>query len=169
MTWGRTGTVLGGAAGFEVDRADERLGTPPEAVLVARAAGFSDAYQGAVEDITTADSRQGGSVCELVRSDVIFMTTESGGAVFSVGSIAWCGSLGSNGGKNDVATATRNVLERFADPNGSAIPVARTCRPCLGGPALTPVVVRRLHSVVRGSDRVCRLLWCPRRCTCDDT
>ena len=60
--------------------------------------------------------RQGGSVCELVRSDVIFMTTESGGAVFSVGSIAWCGSLGSNGGKNDVATATRNVLERFADP-----------------------------------------------------
>ena len=113
---GGSGTVLGGAAGFEVDRADERLGTPPEAVLVARAAGFSDAYQGVVEDITTADSRQGGSVCELVRSDVIFMTTESGGAVFSVGSIAWCGSLGSNGGKNDVATATRNVLERFADP-----------------------------------------------------
>jgi N,N-dimethylformamidase len=113
---GGEGTVLGGAAGFEVDRADERLGTSPDAILVARATGFSDAYQATVEDFTTADSRQGGSVCELVRSDVLFTTTEAGGAVFSVGSIAWCGSLGSNGGQNDVARATRNVLERFVDP-----------------------------------------------------
>jgi N,N-dimethylformamidase len=113
---GTAGSVLGGAAGFEIDRADERLGTPPEAVLVARASGFSDAYQGVTEDFTTADSRQGGSVCELVRSDIIFTATEAGGAVFSVGSIAWCGALGPNGGQNDVARATRNVLERFADP-----------------------------------------------------
>jgi N,N-dimethylformamidase len=117
---GTEGSVLGGAAGFEIDRADERLGTPPETVLVASATGFSDAYQGAIEDVTTADSRQGGSVSELVRSDIIFMTTEGGGAVFSVGSIAWCGALSSNGGKNDVARATRNVLERFADPGGFA-------------------------------------------------
>ncbi|HXW81459.1 MAG TPA: N,N-dimethylformamidase beta subunit family domain-containing protein [Acidimicrobiales bacterium] len=113
---GTAGSVLGGAAGFEIDRADERLGTPPGAVLVARARGFSDAYQGVTEDFTTADSRQGGSVCELVRSDIVFMPTEAGGAVFSVGSIAWCGALGPNGGKNDVAKATRNVLDRFVDP-----------------------------------------------------
>ncbi len=113
---GDSGSVLGGAAGFEIDRADERLGTLPGAVLVARATGYSDAYQGVVEDVTTADSRQGGTVCELVRSDVVFMTTESGAAVFSVGSIAWCGSLGARAGKNDVARATRNVLERFVDP-----------------------------------------------------
>jgi N,N-dimethylformamidase len=113
---GTAGSVLGGAAGFEIDRADERLGTPPDAVLVARASGFSDAYQGAIEDFTTADSSQGGSVCELVRSDIIFIATEPGGAVFSVGSIAWCGALGANGGKNDVAKTTRNVLDRFVDP-----------------------------------------------------
>lgn len=113
---GDRGSVLGGAAGFEIDRADDRLGTLPGAVLVARATGYSDAYQGVVEDVTTADSRQGGTVCDLVRSDVIFMTTESGGAVFSVGSIAWCGSLGATEGKNDVSRATRNVLERFVDP-----------------------------------------------------
>ena len=86
------GSILGGAAGFEIDRADQQLGTPPGAVLVARAAGFSDAYQGVIEDVTTSDSRQGGSVSPLVRSDIIFMTTEGGGAVFSVGSIAWCGA-----------------------------------------------------------------------------
>jgi N,N-dimethylformamidase len=113
---GDSGSVLGGAAGFEIDRADERLGTLPGAVLVARAAGYSDAYQGVIDDVTTADSRQGGTVCELVRSDVIFMTTESGAAVFSVGSIAWCGSLGASGRKNDVSRATRNVLQRFVDP-----------------------------------------------------
>jgi N,N-dimethylformamidase len=115
---GDEGSILGGAAGFEIDRADEQLGTPPDAVLVARATGFSDAYQGAIEDVTTSDSRQGGSVSPLVRSDIIFMTTEGGGAVFSVGSIAWCGALAANGGKNDAARATRNVLERFADPSG---------------------------------------------------
>jgi N,N-dimethylformamidase len=128
---GDAGSVLGGAAGFEIDRADEGLGTSPEAVLVARATGFSDAYQGVVEDITIADSLQGGTVSELVRSDIVFYPTDSGGAVFSVGSIAWCGALGANGGDNDVARATRNVLERFADPAPFALPGAApvTSRP----------------------------------------
>jgi N,N-dimethylformamidase len=109
---GEGGSVLGGAAGFEIDRMDTALGTPPDAVLVASARGFSDAYQGAVEDVTTADSQQGGSVSELVRSDVVFFPTASGGAVFSVGSIAWCGAL------RDTAAGrlTGNVLSRFLDP-----------------------------------------------------
>ena len=67
--------MLGGPAGFEIDRADPALGTPANAVLVASARGFSDAYQGAVEDVTTADSQQGGTVSELVRSDVVFFET----------------------------------------------------------------------------------------------
>jgi N,N-dimethylformamidase len=109
---GDGGSVLGGAAGFEIDRLDTALGTPPDAVLVASARGFSDAYQGAVEDVTTADSQQGGSVSELVRSDVVFFETDSGGAVFSVGSIAWCGALRDT----LVGRLTGNVLSRFLDP-----------------------------------------------------
>jgi len=110
---GVAGSVLGGAAGFEIDRLDELLGTPSQAILIARADGFSDAYQGTVEDVLTADSRQGGSVSPLVRSDIVFVPLPGGGAVFSVGSIAWCGALAANGGKNPVARLTYNALARF--------------------------------------------------------
>lgn len=114
---GGAGSVLGGPAGFEIDRADPAQGTPPGAVLVASARGFSDAYQGAVEDVTTADSLQGGSVCELVRSDVVFFETPAAGAVFSVGSIAWCGALRDpqSGQETPVGRMTWNVLTRFSD------------------------------------------------------
>ena len=126
---GDAGSVLGGAAGFEIDRLDARLGTPAEAVLIARASGFSDGYQGVVEDVKISDSLQGGTVSTLVRSDVVFFPTPSGGAVFSVGSIAWCGALGANGGDNDIARVTRNVLVRFADPTPFAVPDAPAGHP----------------------------------------
>jgi N,N-dimethylformamidase len=86
-------------------------------VVVASAREFSDAYQGAVEDVTTADSQQGGTVSELVRSDVVFFETAAGGAVFSVGSIAWCGALREVGSETPVGRMTWNVLSRFADPD----------------------------------------------------
>ena len=44
--FGMHGSVLGGAAGFEIDRLDTELGTPPHAVVLAVARGFSDVYQG---------------------------------------------------------------------------------------------------------------------------
>jgi N,N-dimethylformamidase len=43
--------------------------------------------------------------------------------VFSVGSIAWCGSLAHDGYANDVARITANVLRRFCDPTPFAMPV----------------------------------------------
>jgi N,N-dimethylformamidase len=115
------GSVLGGAAGFEIDRVDAAQGTPPETVVVARATGFSDAYQGVVEDILTADSRQGGTASPLVRADLTFTVLASGGAVFSVGSISWCGALAAGGGDNPVAQVTRNVIGRLASPEPFAV------------------------------------------------
>jgi N,N-dimethylformamidase len=112
---GGSGSVLGGPAGFEIDRADPALGTPAGAVVIASARGFSHAYQGAVEDVTTADSRQGGPDSALVRSDVVFFETSAGGAVFSVGSIAWCGALRQAGAETPVGRMTGNVLARFLD------------------------------------------------------
>jgi N,N-dimethylformamidase len=47
---------------------------------------------------------------------MVFFETPSGGAVFSVGSIAWCASLPCNRFDNNVSRITRNVLDRFADP-----------------------------------------------------
>jgi N,N-dimethylformamidase len=113
---GATGTILGAAAGLEIDRLDYNLGSPESAVVVASAAGFSDSYQAAIEEFTTADSQQGGSVSELVRSDIVFAPLPGGGAMFSVGSISWCGSLLAEGPVSPVGTLMRNMLDRFLAP-----------------------------------------------------
>ena len=59
---GEGGLVMGGAAGFEVDRADPALGTPPQTLVVATAWGLSDEYQHCVEELFSTDPRQGGSM-----------------------------------------------------------------------------------------------------------
>ncbi|MEA2523388.1 MAG: hypothetical protein QOF73_615, partial [Thermomicrobiales bacterium] len=107
--------ILGyGAAGHEVDRYDRGLGTPAHTLQLATATGFSDGYQAVVEEILMADSRQGGMTNPRVRSDIVYVDYPNGGAVFSVGSIAWCGALSANGYDNPVARVTGNVLRRFA-------------------------------------------------------
>lgn len=111
---GAHGSVLGGAAGFEIDRTDAELGTPPHALVLATARHFSDVYQATSEDILTSDSQQGGTVSPLVHADMVFFERPNGGAVFSTGSIAWCGALLDEACDNDVSRITKNVLRRFA-------------------------------------------------------
>jgi len=111
--FGAHGSVLGGAGGFELDRVDTELGTPPHALVLAVARGFSDVYQATSEDILTSDSLQGGTVSPLVRADLVYYERPNGGAVFSTGSIAWCGALLDDDGENDVSRITENVLRRF--------------------------------------------------------
>jgi len=48
-----------------------------------------------------------------VRSDMVYFKTENGGAAFSTGSIAWCGSLSYNKYDNNVSRVTENVLDAF--------------------------------------------------------
>jgi N,N-dimethylformamidase len=102
-----------GAAGFELDRADTALGTPPHALVLASSFGHTDAYQHVVEEVLTSNSRQGGTVNPLVRADMVYFEYPNGGAVFSTGSIAWCGSLSFNNYDNNVSRMTENVLRRF--------------------------------------------------------
>ncbi|MBM4257039.1 MAG: LamG domain-containing protein [Deltaproteobacteria bacterium] len=102
-----------GAAGFELDRADAALGTPPHALVLASSFGHSDSYQHVVEEVLISDSRQGGTVNPLVRADMVYFECAKGGAVFSTGSIAWCGSLSYNNYDNNVSRITDNVLRRF--------------------------------------------------------
>ena len=113
---GKIGTsgLGGGAAGQEVDRYDTELGSPEHAVVLASATQFGpdmvrtkEEFEGSVE-YTLPDP--------YVRADIVFYETPGGGAVFSVGSIAWFGALARDGFNNDVATMTANVLKRFADP-----------------------------------------------------
>jgi N,N-dimethylformamidase len=103
-----------GAAGDEVDRLDFALGTPSHTLLLATASGFTNDYQHVIEENNAEDSQQGGAVNPFVRADMVFFETPKGGAVFSVGSIAWFGSLAYNNLENNVSRITENVLRRFS-------------------------------------------------------
>jgi N,N-dimethylformamidase len=113
-TIGDSGLVMGGAGGYEVDRADAALGTPPHALVVATASGLSDEYQHCVEELYSTDPKQGGSLSPDVRGDMVYFRGPNGGGVFSVGSITWCGSLSHNDYDNAVSQITGNVLRRFS-------------------------------------------------------
>jgi N,N-dimethylformamidase len=54
-------------------------------------------------------------LAELICADMTFFEARAGGAVFSVGSMTYLGSLGWNGHDDTVAKPTTNVLRRFLD------------------------------------------------------
>ncbi len=113
---GDFGLFGGGAAGWEIDRADPALGTPPHALVVATATEFSAAYHWVKEELTHTHSANTGDTCPMVRCDMVFYETPNGGAVFSTSSIAWAGALAHNSYDNNVARISENVIRRFIDP-----------------------------------------------------
>lgn len=113
---GDFGTIGGAAAGWEVDRADLALGTPPHALIVAEATEFPASYHWVKEEMNHTHSAVNGDTCPLVRCDMLFFETPRGGAVFSTNSIAWAGSLSHACYQNNVSRITENVIRRFIDP-----------------------------------------------------
>ena len=114
---GNFGLSGGGAAGFELDRADHRLGTPPNAIVVASSEGhdlsrFKLVHEDWLTDVLTWT---GEPLEKLIRADMTYFETPNGGAVFSVGSITFCGSLPHDDFKNDISRIVDNVLRRFRD------------------------------------------------------
>ena len=119
---GDFGICGGGAAGVELDRCDRGLGSPPHALVVARSEGHNDNMLLAKEDISNSNLLIGGTQNPLVRADMTFFETARGGAVFTVSSIAWVMALPHNGNRNNVSRITRNVLDRFLDPEPFVFP-----------------------------------------------
>jgi len=105
----------GGAAGFELDRADPVLGTPPNARLLARSEGHQAHFGVTLEDllVPTAYALPSNMPDPLIRSDMVYFETAKGGAVFSAGSITFCGSLPWNNFDNQISVLLRNVVTRF--------------------------------------------------------
>lgn len=104
---GASGRVLGGAAGYEVDRADPRLGTPQNTVVLAVADGFGPQYE------TDANEYFAGGAPDRAaarRADLAARRDEGGGFVVSVGSVAWCAALPLDGTTNAVGAITANLL-----------------------------------------------------------
>ncbi len=114
-TIGGFGFSGGGAAGFELDRADPLLGTPPNVRLLARSEDHQAHFGVTLEDLLVpiAYALPTNRPDPLIRSDMVFFETSKRGAVFSVGSVTFCGSLPWNDFDNQISTLLRNVVNRF--------------------------------------------------------
>lgn len=110
---GEFGHIGGGAAGLEVDHVDVALGTPPHVMLLGSSTGLSVNAMLVPEEQYFSYPGMNGREHPSVRADLTYFTTPSGGAVFSVGSISWCGSLAFDDYNNNISRITGNVLRRF--------------------------------------------------------
>ncbi len=115
--FGGYGFSGGGAAGFELDRLDHRLGSPLNAVVLASSEGHDRKNFVVVheERLGFATTIPGQTLEQLIRADMTYIEKPKGGAVFSVGSITYCGSLPHDKFDNDVSRLTFNVLNRFGE------------------------------------------------------
>ncbi|MEZ5853904.1 MAG: DUF6605 domain-containing protein [Hyphomicrobiaceae bacterium] len=119
-TFGDFGLSGHGAAGFELDRTDTRLGTPTHALVLARSEGHEPEAPWVLvpeEQLTHLTTIPGKRPKDLIHADLTFFEAPNNGAVFSTGSITYCGSLPHNNFDNDVSRITKNVLDRFLDRN----------------------------------------------------
>jgi N,N-dimethylformamidase len=106
----------GGAAGFELDRADVRLGTPANARVIASSEGHGESFVLVPEEQLTHITNWPGEPQEaLLRADMIYYDVPGGGAVFSTGSITFCGSLPWNNFDNNVSRLLGNVFARWLE------------------------------------------------------
>ncbi len=112
---GDYGQSGGGAAGFELDRADPMLGTPDNAVILARSDNALPSFLTVPEELlSNAATVNGEPAPDLARGEIVYFDTPSGGAVFSVGSITFCGSLWRNGFEGPISRLLENVVRRFS-------------------------------------------------------
>lgn len=109
---GDFGNVGGGAAGQEIDRFDEALGSPSHSIVLASSEGHPPDMLLVKEEFAATGIPIPGVAA---RADVVFFETPNGGAVFTTGSIAWAASLAYNDYDNDVAKLSTNVLRRFKE------------------------------------------------------
>ena len=106
-----------GAAGFELDRVDKRLGSPQSAIVVASSENHPPEAPWVLvpeEQLTHITTIPGQSHKALIRADMTWFDVPGGGEVFSVGSITFCGSLPVNGFDNDISRILHNVVTRFS-------------------------------------------------------
>ncbi|MCW3475936.1 N,N-dimethylformamidase beta subunit family domain-containing protein [Limobrevibacterium gyesilva] len=124
--FGDAGYMGGGAAGFELDSVNPKYGTPPHALVVAKGIVIHEDYGWVNEDMLT--HRHPLPQEDWSCADMTFFETHAGGAVFSVGSMTYAGSLPVAGGQSTLGRLTANVLRRFVDPAPFALPACLATR-----------------------------------------
>lgn len=107
---GPNGYDMGAAASDEVDRYDQSLGSPPWGHVVATSQQLSHFYKLTHEDLTMTRENNGGNCQPGVRSDIVWTPQNSGGVVFSVGSIGWIQAMAYDSFNSTAERLTRNAL-----------------------------------------------------------
>ncbi len=117
--------VRHGVAGYEFDRVEAELGSPPGTLLLASSVGFdTDLARPMIDErlwfmagrdgAKPDDAQVPGTPHRFVRADMAYLEYPNGGAVFSAGAICWRGALSWNGYDNNVSRITENVLRAFS-------------------------------------------------------
>ena len=102
-----------GAAGFELDRVDLKLDAGHDITILAQSFATEAKFILVPEEqLTHLTNLSGGPEEDVKRADMVYFETPSGGTVFSVGSITFCGSLPWNNFENNVSRLLLNVLSR---------------------------------------------------------
>lgn len=127
QVFGDAGFMGGGAAGFELDSVNPAYGTPAHALVVAKGVVIHPDYGWVNEDMLT--HRHPRPREDWSCADMTFFETGAGGAVFSVGSMTYAGSLLVAGGMSVLGVLTGNVVRRFADPAPFDLPGPAAGRP----------------------------------------
>jgi N,N-dimethylformamidase len=110
---GDFGLSGGGAAGFELDCVDQKLGTPEDAVVLATSENHSADFICVPEKIFDLDSQSLDYQKSQIRADICIVPKSDGRLVFSVGSITFCGSLSHGHYTNNISRMLENVVRRF--------------------------------------------------------
>ncbi|MHC9043928.1 N,N-dimethylformamidase beta subunit family domain-containing protein [Microbacterium saperdae] len=118
---GTFGLIMDGSSGDEIDRFDVGRGSPEETIVLATSTGHSDFYLLAGEDVMASRAGLGGTQNPDVRSDMTWLEKPGGGAVFSVGSICFLGSLSHNGYRNSISTVVANALDELLSRPGRRV------------------------------------------------
>jgi N,N-dimethylformamidase len=126
MDWvfdGINGELLGdfgfsghGAAGFELDRRDEKLDEGQDIITLAQSYDEGNRFILVPEEMLTHLTNLSGSPeADAKRADMVYFKTANGGQVFAVGSITFCGSLPWNNYDNNISTLLKNVVRKFVE------------------------------------------------------
>jgi N,N-dimethylformamidase len=113
-TLGDFGFSGNGAAGFELDRCDSKLDDGEDIIILAQSFDEKNQFILVPEEILThLTNLSGGPEEQVKRADMVYFKTASGGQVFAVGSITFCGSLPWNKFDNTISTLLANVIRKF--------------------------------------------------------
>ena len=112
---GEGGLMPGSNAGIEIDRLSPRRGSPSDAVVVASSSDHTRLYETLDEVFPGGIDEETGD--PAVRADMVYFECPGGGAVFSVGSIAYALGLAHDNYENNAARVAGNVLRRFLGPS----------------------------------------------------